>query len=108
MTNTSHTPGPWGLHIGNDYCRVLMKPDSCTDDMIAEVYSDGMGKEYEDDDRNREANARLIAAAPDLFLALKTLLHAETMMEKGKLVDIDVWDVFMETARAAIAKAKGE
>ena len=48
-------------------------------------------------ERNAEANARLIAAAPELLEALEELL-AETWINGA----------FADKARAAIAKAKGE
>jgi hypothetical protein len=56
-----------------------------------------------------EADARLIAAAPELLEALKNLLRVEEswcslneMCNRGDL------DAAMEKARAAIAKAEGE
>lgn len=48
-----------------------------------------------------EANARLIAAAPELLEALIDLLHQAKLSE-----DEGGWD--FEQARAAIAKATGE
>ena len=61
MTNTQHTPGPWeadsDAYVVNEYNRV-----------IADVFIN--------DDDNREeraANARLIAAAPELLAALQAV-----------------------------------
>lgn len=49
-----------------------------------------------------EANARLIAAAPELLEAL------ESIIELGKRdLSNEKYDGYFETARAAIAKAKG-
>jgi hypothetical protein len=45
----------------------------------------------------REANARLIASAPDLLAALEVLLQRYTFHEQDE-----------DQARAALAKARGE
>ena len=80
MNKTKHTPGPW--KIG--------KP--C-----------GLGTEILDSDNSGiaivadEANARLIAEAPDL---LEVLCKAETFLPEG-------W-VITELVRAAIARVTGE
>jgi hypothetical protein len=53
-----------------------------------------------------EANARLIAAAPDLLEALKKLLtECKYMMENGDMMDNRVE---ISIAKAAIAKAEGK
>lgn len=56
-----------------------------------------------------EANARLIAAAPDLLAALKALLREEPLTYEGSTdaklyCSVDA----LAAARAAIAKAEGE
>ena len=50
------------------------------------------------------ANARLIAAAPDLLKALETLLS----LHDARVDTADAWNVSMEEARAAISKAIGD
>lgn len=50
-----------------------------------------------------KANASLIAAAPDLLKALKTLLS----LHDYHVYTADAWNVSMEEARAAISKAHG-
>ena len=85
---SKHTPGPWRFAwIDNDDLQM-----SFASVVIGEhVFSVGHGHE-------REASARLIAAAPDLLEALEFALHY-----------IPVEDAEgMWKARAAIAKAKGE
>jgi hypothetical protein len=55
-----------------------------------------------------EANARLIAAAPDLLTALTGLVEAEEATIEGfDAPEIDRLEGALETAREAIAKAKG-
>lgn len=75
-----HTPGPWEYHGGDDYT-VILGPGDTTDRPLAEVNSGS-------------ADARLIAAAPDLLAALKEVVR----LSDRKTV---AWD----KAKAAIAKA---
>jgi hypothetical protein len=67
----SHTPGPWAAHEGwpSDVWHV---------DMPGRAYSIGVSRADSDDDMTVEevqANARLIAAAPDLLATCKALAH---------------------------------
>ena len=88
---SAHTPGPWEA----------IKPDSVGG---YRVYTAGKGYTliatlgYVRDSAQEAANARLIAAAPDLLAALIKLSEA---------TDPIGWDLRMELARAAIAKAEG-
>lgn len=59
--NTKHTPGPW--RIGDDKALVVAGPRGLH---IARVATVGMP--------NSDANARLIAHAPDLLAALRMLI----------------------------------
>lgn len=104
MKKPQHTPGPWGLHNGDDYSRVLITPNSITEEYIATVYStyDATGVGLE----NREANARLIAAAPQLLEALE---RAADELHRAQNSNGSQWLIDEEVkARAAIAKAKGK
>ena len=85
-TPTRHTPGPWvarGTTVFNSGCFFI---SDC----------DGLG----DPERKSmsEANARLIAAAPDLLTALQDMLDGEGDMTAERV----------KKARAAITKATGE
>ena len=80
---TKHTPGPWV--IGKRDHDVVMV-DTASGTAICDVYG-------ESDDR--PANARLIAAAPDLLAALK-----------GVIAVADRNTVEFDAARAALAKAQ--
>ena len=84
-----HTPGPW--IIGKQDHDVITV-DTANGTAICDVYVDS-------DDRRPPANARLIAAAPDLLAALDRL---ERLSWSALAPD----DPVREWARAAIAKAK--
>ena len=88
MTTTKHTPGPWSAS------------PSPTSDGLYHVYkADGNFLTLED--AEHEANARLIAAAPDLLAALEAAVHLPSLpaVEQVRV---------QNQARAAIRKAKGE
>lgn len=94
MTAT-HTPGPW---------RVVHQMDGA-------VHVDGLTcvADLGDAGATREANARLIAAAPDLLAALQALdAAAFTEDRRGVLMALPVTHPAWATASAAIAKATGE
>lgn len=105
-----HTPGPWAVlpeEADKDYLRIRGTRISCRY-KVANVH---MLRLWESHDvlRDREnaeswANARLIAAAPELLEALKAcaaVCAGETMNKRGLISAL-------EQARAAIAKATGE
>lgn len=94
-----HTPGPWkrlqGMIVGN-----LHKGERGTEgDVVC------LMKGYVDY-KNQDANARLIAAAPEMLTALKGLVgaHLATPGPRGVMLDVPH---FLEQAEAAIAKAEG-
>jgi hypothetical protein len=67
---TVHTPGPWIW--GDDFCGLYgAGPDN---EVLNHASYEGMWLGY---NKHREANARLIAAAPDLLAALQALLNDE-------------------------------
>ena len=93
-----HTPGPWRLewweYKGRREPVLTVRTDA---DAVAQVM--GLWRDGADDSDERQANARLIAAAPDLLAALESLLN-ET--------NAGTWDCLpADLARAAIAKARG-
>lgn len=84
---TKHTPGPWMVAGQGDGNKQL--PISADGKIIAAVR-----------DQGSFSDARLIAAAPDLLEALKTLVwQAENHNQT-------VFGMALEDARAAIAKAE--
>jgi hypothetical protein len=93
-----HTPGPWENHKWNCEEHQI----SAKGGTIALVsHSHTLVSEAEAD-----ANARLIAAAPDLLAALRDVL-AHTGMEIITEEDQIRWTSVLEDAKAAIAAAEG-
>ncbi len=97
-TPSTHTPAPWRIGTATDNNNLLIQQDGDrpeTRQVIAEI----------DPLPNKQANARLIAAAPELFEAL------EYVLEICKLDNMD-WDALENNAvpmmEKAIAKARGE
>lgn len=96
---TQHTPGPWrfttdAIAIWNS---AAAKKTLCIADMGSEGSPDI-------DYAETLANARLIAAAPIMLLALKEMLRTNDASCVGEGCQISGIDL----ARAAIAKATGE
>lgn len=93
MIYETHTPGPWTL-VGSPSCYEILGEGKGWGGVLARCVTAQHGVEQE------EANARLIAAAPELLAALDYMLaNAEA---QG-------WSEFMcGQARAAIAKARGQ
>jgi len=98
-TKAKHTPGPWKVQ-GNSIVTNTPRPEGCyCDVIIAETPHC-----YEPKDHIWPviaANARLIAAAPDLLAALK---HIADLIG---VPNDDESKAISETARKAIAKAEG-
>lgn len=92
-TNRQHTPGPWHAEIIEPGKGALI----WAFDSIAGMRNSG---DYLPDEF--EANARLIAAAPDLLEALMVAQHILNTVTVDSL-----YDAGKEKVRAAIAKATG-
>ena len=107
---STHTPGPWTLNpkavFENNGFKINAFPVSGSGQAIAAVWAGSFGKGPFGLD-NQEANARLIAAAPDLAEAVRELLatHPAAYREPRKIDNRT--DNAIRIARAAIAKAEG-
>jgi hypothetical protein len=94
--STQHTPGPWSLELVEDRSiKHLCPVDSERMSLLTIVHDDEtpFAAVYKD------ADARLIAAAPELLEACKVAFHQTCSVGRPK-----DW----EQLRAAIAKATGE
>jgi hypothetical protein len=97
--NAEHTPGPWSYGQVGDDCFTLFFDDSGDGCGDGEVYISDAA------DDNSEANARLIAAAPDMLEALEGLLK-NAPRPKSIRKDFS-YTLYLEAAKTAIAKARG-
>jgi hypothetical protein len=90
-----HTPAPWSIERVNGSSRVFIERDGgdFLNKLIAAVMSDNR-------DEPHMANARLIAAAPDLLAALEAIVSADA---RGELCHDEI-----ALAVEAITKATGQ
>ncbi|MDW9528106.1 hypothetical protein RWE87_05100 [Sinorhizobium meliloti] len=130
MSESKHTPGPWGYvastenhgpYVANEWgygdicdCYTMSDPNSLS------IRNGGHSKPIHFHNEEADANARLIAAAPDLLAALKSLgpileeIHDkwDEGMRAGKLI-VALRDPKLNyrdditAIHAAIAKAEG-
>ncbi len=106
----THTQGPWTFVKGNGvmFVRGPKAPDMAyAMDVTGEDYT-GYG-----DDEQREANLKLIAAAPELFdVAATTVSFLEVMstsiLQHMTVREREIASRLLNAANAAIAKAKGQ
>jgi hypothetical protein len=96
MTDT-HTPGPW---TASDERRGIFEIIH-DGDLLAQVWR---VRHAGDGDLPAEANARLIAAAPELLEACREAL---ALISEFELEALDGRDEVPDLLRAAIAKAEG-
>ena len=96
-----HTPGPWTIHKQNAYHISYVVRGGKKENQIAQCFN-WQDKGF---DVNSEANAQLIAAAPELLEALDglTLVIGLTPILGNK----EALQEAMNAARDAIAKAEG-
>jgi len=94
---SNHTPGPWRYEASTKTIR------ACPSNYWLATMDSWDGAV------NNEANARLIAAAPDLLEALEELVSRRESVcaERGEMDRLAGSDGRYNRARAAIAKAKG-
>lgn len=102
MSEAKFTPGPW-RHVGFG-ALYLIKGDEAPDIAVVQPRTAVAGRAL--------ANARLIAAAPDLYEALKAFAAEPLSNEPGhsrtRLFSFEDLDEKIRRARAALAKVDGE
>ena len=94
---SDHTPGPWDLVAEKGFglaASWVIEARPQAERSIALIMS-------------TEANARLIAAAPDLLAAVHSLLRVCDDLASQQAMPDESWRVDAQAAFAAIAKAKG-
>jgi hypothetical protein len=90
--STKHTPGPWDYFVGNANGRGLIRVETACQAPVAGVHITSLARGVQS-----EADARLIAASPELFDVAK---HVRDAIDEGEDIDLD-------RVLAAIAKAEG-
>lgn len=98
---SKHTPGPWCL---SDESPMIIEDKHKVIVGSASTYPHSG---YFPSENEAKANARLIAAAPDLLEALKSIAEFWNRDHNEKALIGACWHA-VETAEAAIAKAEGE
>ena len=95
MAESQHTPGPWDAKDNRAANAVDREPVWIVVDANGHVTADCDGLELADPN-HAEANARLIAAAPDLLAVCEEIVRI-----------VEVKHPILDAASAAIAKARG-
>lgn len=106
MSEVKHTPGPWVDQPSKYRDGVLVVRANAPGGRILAEF----GSEDEPLDEIDQANARLIAAAPELLETLKILRNTVGDLRNGfsKSVDCARWvEQFQAAADRAISKAEG-
>ena len=101
-----HTTGPWGYQVpmGPEILSIVTNPDGEAYEWVhvAQIGTDPVEGEAPITFAEHEANARLIAAAPDMLVAL---LAAELVLSQGAARE---GSLVLLGIRAALAKAQGK
>ncbi len=105
MSNTKHTPGPW-RHAGHDYAQgthitVYCEQGTNVASVTKSPWTGNKGPSAAKYLEVAEANARLIAAAPEL---LRVAELAATLNTQTNHIGSGMLAELVEHARAAIAK----
>ena len=111
MGNQGHTPGPWEAEYSDYGEEIWYGGEGAGVWSIKgpkECYLAGMGDESADEQERAAANARLIAAAPDLLEACERLRdHGSIADEWGSGQSTELARI-LDAMDAAIAKARGD
>ena len=108
---SKHTAGPWSVDLGSDEdgWPVVIAAGKIVANVNPESFSAGVANLIE---MPADANALLIAAAPDLLEALQEMVAGDAQeIEDAKRIGVPFPDEMLAAyhkARAAIARATGE
>lgn len=97
---SEHTPGPW--RWGKDYKGLYGQGEGRRREVLTFEQYEGMWLSYT---ANREANARLIAAAPLMYQALEEIANNAVKNYEGSM---DIYPEAIAVARDALKAAKGD
>lgn len=102
---SAHTPGPWVVEqigVGRGTYFDVLKHDETQNDsvLIARIEVDARD--------GGESDARLIAAAPEMLVALKVTLGNLRSLKSNAFREFDTIDAWISVVDRAIAKAEGQ
>lgn len=105
MSRPVPTPGPWRAQAG------LVVSDAPVPRVVAQTYSPASLARWPEDGAERDANARLIAAAPEMAEALRHVavlartatLHQRDLDKTGLL---ELAEQILQSAEAALREAQ--
>ena len=100
MSETKWAPGAWNL-MRTETGYTIGPNQQLRGDYVADVHEHQSGAMS---DEEAAANAHLIAAAPELYEALESLMDALDT----HCGSTPVWSVYMERARTTLDRARGE
>lgn len=104
-----HSPGPWSLAVSADRTPLVVAPGRSTGVAIIPFQRDEVCRQARIEETG--ANARLIAAAPDMLAALQYALKSMRQERDARLREttgtVGVHAIAIGMAEAAIAKAEG-
>lgn len=100
VSKTKHTPGPWWNESGTIHAKNPLVWTGDNHSCVHPAYVNDVYWESENPTQEYEANAALIAAAPDLYAALEGLV--------ARLEFVPEHSIDLSQADAALAKARGE
>lgn len=102
-----HTPGPWEYHPAMNYTGYSIAPLGTLPTLAAcERFGESLTITCFNFPGSTEANARLIAAAPDLLESLSMIVNQYTELPAEVMEEVAPY--WLPKAMAAIAKAGGE
>lgn len=111
INTVAHTPGPWHNEKPQPHSRsasavICGAPPSCVPH-IAYIPTNGYAASLDE----QAANARLIAATPELLTALRQIAQRDHVRDAEErppmVVALERWNECVAIAKAAIAKAEG-
>jgi|SRR5699024_4431295 len=109
MSETKFTPGPWRLSSQSP--RIIQKDCRDTGSDHGFLIASSMGRDdsgFYASESEADANAHLIAAAPELFEALDTLVSVVGLTAFKYAEQRAVLQEAADQSIAALAKARGE
>jgi hypothetical protein len=103
---SGHTPGPWEVCSDGAGWYIEAMPER--EHSLAHISSPEWQESPDTSIDEAEANARLIASAPELLEACKMIVEYDEDVEESGGEFLRLYIKALNAARAAIAKATGE